>query len=71
VPYVPVPLGGVEDRATIRALFDLDSWILGTCLNPGAQLGGARKVFGKQCLVLGLVVDRLKTVGVSTTSPAA
>jgi hypothetical protein len=47
VPYVPVPLGGIEDGVTICALFDLDSWILGTCLNPGAQLGGARDVFWK------------------------
>jgi hypothetical protein len=47
VHYVPVPLGGIEDEATLRALFDLDSWIRGTCLNPGAQLVGAREVFWK------------------------
>jgi hypothetical protein len=71
VHYVPVPLGGIEDGATLRALFDLDSWIRGTCLNPGAQLGGRARLSGKSCRVLGRVVNMLTIVGVSTTSPAA
>jgi hypothetical protein len=28
IPYVPIPLGGVASAATVRALYDLDSWIL-------------------------------------------
>jgi hypothetical protein len=28
VPYVPIPLGGIGSRTTVRALYDLDAWIL-------------------------------------------
>jgi hypothetical protein len=45
VPYVPVPLGGIDEGETIRALFDLDSWLLGTCPAAGALLEGARTTF--------------------------
>jgi hypothetical protein len=42
VTYVPVPLGGIDDPVTIRALFDLDSWLKA---DPGLTLGGAREFF--------------------------
>ncbi len=45
VPYVPVPLGGIENGEVIRALFDLDSWLLNTCSAAGALLEGARSAF--------------------------
>jgi hypothetical protein len=45
VPYVPVPLGGIDGGEAIRALFDLDSWLLGTCPTAGALLEGARSAF--------------------------
>jgi hypothetical protein len=45
VPYVPIPLGGIDGGETIRALFDLDSWLLGTCPAAGALLEGARSAF--------------------------
>jgi hypothetical protein len=28
IPYVPIPLGGVANVATVRALYDMDYWIL-------------------------------------------
>ncbi len=63
VHYVPVPLGGIEDGATLRALFDLDSWIRGTCLNPGAQLVGAREVFWKIVSGAGVGGERARDCG--------
>jgi hypothetical protein len=45
VPYMPVPLGGIDGGEAIRALFDLDSWLLGTCPAAGALLEGARSAF--------------------------
>jgi hypothetical protein len=42
VPAVPMPLGGIEDPAAIRAAFDLDAWITS---GPGVSLGEARAVF--------------------------
>ncbi len=42
VPSVPVPLGGIDDPVTIRALFDLDSWLKA---DTGLTLGGAREFF--------------------------
>ncbi len=45
MPYVPVPLGGIDRGETIRALFDLDSWLLGTCPAAGVLLEDARTTF--------------------------
>ncbi len=42
IPYVPIPLGGVASAATIRALYDLDSWILA---GNEKTLAGTRKKF--------------------------
>ncbi len=42
VPNVPVPLGGVGCAATVRAMFDLDAWIL---RGPGVMLSMARRFF--------------------------
>jgi hypothetical protein len=42
IPNVSVPLGGVSSAATVRAMFDLDAWIL---RGPGVALSMARRVF--------------------------
>jgi hypothetical protein len=37
--------GGGWGWTTERVLFDLDSWLPGTCPNPGVQLGSVQLVF--------------------------
>jgi hypothetical protein len=47
VPYVPVPLGGVESGATLHGLLDFDAWLLASGLGPGVRLQNARQAFWK------------------------
>ncbi len=42
VPYVPIPLDGIGSATTVRALFDLDAWLMS---GNGATLTAARKKF--------------------------
>jgi hypothetical protein len=35
VPHVPIQLGGVGNAATVRAMFDLEAWIMGLCVSLG------------------------------------
>ncbi len=45
VPLVPVPLGGLDEPAAVRALLDFDTWLSSSQQPVGTSLAGARRVF--------------------------
>ncbi len=42
VPMVFFPMGGIGDPGVVRDAHDLDSWIMGSALGTGVELGGAQ-----------------------------
>jgi hypothetical protein len=49
----PIPLGGINDRACIRALADFTDWLASVSVNTSRDLLASRNLFRKTVLVAG------------------
>jgi hypothetical protein len=70
IPFVPVPLGGIDGAERVRDLFDLDSWILGSGLSLGVLLRESRPILWGSLRWRG-VKAMLRVSTLPSTSPAA